>query len=46
MRGDIIRTYKIMNVTEKAEQKPLPFLSHNIHDNESFKEIKRWQIQT
>lgn len=46
MREDMIRAYKIMNVTEKAEQEPLSFLSHNTRDNEAFKEIKRWQIQT
>lgn len=42
----MIKAHKIMIVKEKAEQKPLPFLSHNTCDNEAFKEIKRWQIQT
>lgn len=36
----MIRAYKIMNVTEKAEQKLLSFLSHNVCDNEPFKETK------
>lgn len=33
-----------MNVRESRAETST-FLSHNTHDNEAFKEIKRWQIQ-